>query len=70
MFRISPNNRKMMEIMEMLDRGIHIDFNQAKECDCHIVASILKYWLKQLPNPVLTFELYQPFIQIEDSGSN
>ena len=54
--------------MELLDKGVHVDFNQAKDCDCHIVGSILKTWLKQLPNPVLTFELYDAFMQIQDSG--
>lgn len=60
----------MTEMMELMNKGIQIDFNQAKDCDCHTVAGILKHWLKQLPDPVLTYALYEECLKIDDSGNS
>lgn len=29
----------------------------------HVIASVFKQWLRDLPNPLLTFELYEEFIR-------
>lgn len=29
----------------------------------HVIASVFKQWLRDLPNPLLTFELYEEFLR-------
>lgn len=29
----------------------------------HVIASVLKQWLRDLPSPLLTFELYEEFLR-------
>lgn len=29
----------------------------------HVIASVLKQWLRDLPNPLMTFELYEEFLR-------
>jgi hypothetical protein len=31
--------------------------------NCHVIASVLKLYLRQLPMPLLTYELYPHFIK-------
>lgn len=30
----------------------------------HVIASVLKQWLRDLPNPLMTFELYEEFLRV------
>lgn len=34
----------------------------------HVIASVFKQWLRDLPNPLLTFELYEEFIRAMGKG--
>lgn len=42
----------------------------------HVIASVLKQWLRDLPSPLMTFELYEEFLRamgkliITDSSSS
>lgn len=29
----------------------------------HVIASVLKQWLRDLPSPLMTFELYEEFLR-------
>lgn len=29
----------------------------------HVIASVFKQWLRDLPNPLMTFELYEEFLR-------
>lgn len=29
----------------------------------HVIGSVFKQWLRDLPNPLLTFELYEEFVR-------
>jgi len=29
----------------------------------HVIASVFKQWLRDLPNPIMTFELYEEFLR-------
>lgn len=34
----------------------------------HVIASVFKQWLRDLPNPLMTFELYEEFIRAMGKG--
>lgn len=46
--------------------GVDVDLLQCP--DPHTVASLLKLYLRELPEPLLTYELYDNFIAIADLG--
>ena len=36
----------------------------------HVIASVLKQWLPDLPNPLMTFELYEEFLRAMGKDSH
>lgn len=43
--------------------GLPVDFNQLG--DVHLPAAILKSFLRQLPEPLLTYDLYDHIIRVQ-----
>ena len=35
----------------------------------HVIASVLKQWLRDLPSPLMTFELYEEFLRAMGKAS-
>lgn len=61
-FRKSGNASQIKELMAKINNGERIVFSQG---DVHIAAVILKTFLKELEEPLLTFKLYENIISIE-----
>jgi hypothetical protein len=59
-FRLSGGALLIEKMKDQLDRGKSIDFDNVK--DCHAVAGLLKSWLRELPEPLMTFSLYANWI--------
>ena len=51
-------------MQERFDRGETVDF--ALYNDVHVPAVILKTFLRELPEPLLTFELYNHIVSLWD----
>jgi len=62
-FRKSGNAAQIKELMQRINNGESIVFNDG---DVHIAAVILKTFLKELDEPVLTYKLYDYIIGIAD----
>ena len=60
-FRKSGNAAQIKELMQRINNGESIVFNDG---DVHIAAVILKTFLKELDEPVLTYKLYDYIIGI------
>lgn len=45
--------------------GVCTDVDSANldDYNIHVIGSVFKQWLRDLPNPLLTFELYEEFIR-------
>lgn len=45
--------------------GVCADVESASldDYNIHVIGSVFKQWLRDLPNPLLTFELYEEFIR-------
>ena len=41
-----------------------VDSMNLDDYTIHVIASVLKQWLRDLPNPLMTFELYDEFLRI------
>ncbi|XP_066523093.1 unconventional myosin-IXAb isoform X2 [Hoplias malabaricus] len=60
-YRKSGSTNKIKE----LKMGLDTDANcvNLDDYNIHVIASVLKQWLRDLPNPLMTFELYEEFLR-------
>ncbi|XP_041853264.1 unconventional myosin-IXAb-like isoform X4 [Melanotaenia boesemani] len=60
-YRKPGSNNKIKELRQGLDTDVNSvildDYN------IHVIASMLKQWLRDLPSPLMTFELYEEFLR-------
>lgn len=64
-YRISGTTSKVANLRQRLDKDLEAVDLDAPEWsgDIHNVTSVLKMWLRELPDPLLTFNLHQGFIE-------
>eukprot|EP01103_Thecamoeba_quadrilineata_P017911 TRINITY_DN6561_c0_g1_i1.p1 TRINITY_DN6561_c0_g1~~TRINITY_DN6561_c0_g1_i1.p1 ORF type:complete len:540 (+),score=132.64 TRINITY_DN6561_c0_g1_i1:67-1686(+) len=60
-FRISGSLTNVLELKKRLDVG-KFPLPDLSSYDLHDICSTLKLWLRQMANPLLTFNLYEAFI--------
>eukprot|EP01125_Pyxidicula_operculata_P006594 TRINITY_DN2275_c0_g1_i3.p1 TRINITY_DN2275_c0_g1~~TRINITY_DN2275_c0_g1_i3.p1 ORF type:complete len:934 (-),score=292.68 TRINITY_DN2275_c0_g1_i3:894-3695(-) len=66
LFRVSPPKPALDAIRQKIDKGIPVDLD--KEADeVHIVSGLIKLFLRELPQPLLTFELYKEWMEVLDA---
>ncbi|XP_041714372.2 rho GTPase-activating protein 44-like isoform X1 [Coregonus clupeaformis] len=61
LFRVAPSASKLKKLKASLDCGV-MDI-QEYSADPHAIAGALKSYLRELPEPLMTFELYDEWIQ-------
>ncbi|XP_056626878.1 rho GTPase-activating protein 44 isoform X3 [Triplophysa dalaica] len=61
LFRVAPSASKLKKLKASLDCGV-LDFQECS-VDPHAIAGALKSYLRELPEPLLTFDLYDEWIQ-------
>ncbi|XP_073775076.1 rho GTPase-activating protein 44 isoform X3 [Danio rerio] len=61
LFRVAPSASKLKKLKASLDCGV-LDY-QEYSADPHAIAGALKSYLRELPEPLLTFDLYEDWIQ-------
>ncbi|KAM9774168.1 rho GTPase-activating protein 44-like isoform 11-T12 [Syngnathus typhle] len=61
LFRVAPSASKLKKLKASLDCGV-LDV-QEYSADPHAIAGALKSYLRELPEPLMTFELYNDWIQ-------
>ncbi|KAM6446891.1 rho GTPase-activating protein 6 isoform 1-T1 [Liasis olivaceus] len=59
-FRVGSSKKRVRQLREEFDRGIDVILDE--EQSVHDVAALLKEFLRDMPDPLLTRELYTPFI--------
>ncbi|XP_029697032.1 unconventional myosin-IXa-like isoform X2 [Takifugu rubripes] len=60
-YRKSGSANKIKELRQGLDTdvgSVNLD-----DYNIHVIASVLKQWLRDLPSPLMTFELYEEFLR-------
>ncbi|XP_069021786.1 unconventional myosin-IXAa isoform X2 [Embiotoca jacksoni] len=60
-YRKSGSTNKIRELKQGLDTDV--DNMNLDDYNIHVIASVFKQWLRDLPNPLMTFELYEEFIR-------
>jgi len=66
LFRISGNADDITDSKRLFDTGKDVNFNEEK--NPHNVASLLKLYLRELPEPLFTYERYDDFIKASASS--
>jgi RhoGAP domain len=59
-FRKSGSADQISFHRAQMDEGGEPDFES--EADPHVVAGVLKLWIRELPEPLLTYELYDAWL--------
>uniref|UniRef100_A0A668A334 Rho GTPase activating protein 6 n=1 Tax=Myripristis murdjan TaxID=586833 RepID=A0A668A334_9TELE len=59
-FRVGSSKKRVRQLREEFDRGVDVQLDE--EHSVHDVAALLKEFLRDMPDPLLTKELYTPFI--------
>uniref|UniRef100_A0A8C2C379 Myosin IXAa n=1 Tax=Cyprinus carpio TaxID=7962 RepID=A0A8C2C379_CYPCA len=61
-YRKSGSTNKIKE----LKQGLDTDVNSVNldDYNINVIASVFKQWLRDLPNPLMTFELYEEFLRV------
>ncbi|PPQ63369.1 hypothetical protein CVT24_005634 [Panaeolus cyanescens] len=64
-YRVSGMTSKVQSLKRTLDRDLDaIDFDAPEwSTDVNVIASVIKMWLRDLPDPLLTNSLHQGFIE-------
>eukprot|EP00013_Stygamoeba_regulata_P021498 CAMPEP_0177644602 /NCGR_PEP_ID=MMETSP0447-20121125/8779_1 /TAXON_ID=0 /ORGANISM="Stygamoeba regulata, Strain BSH-02190019" /LENGTH=1051 /DNA_ID=CAMNT_0019146981 /DNA_START=13 /DNA_END=3164 /DNA_ORIENTATION=- len=65
-FRLAGSSSEIKNYKEQLTNGEAPSFNDA---DANSVADIVKHFLRELPQPLLTFELYDTFIKASETSN-
>uniref|UniRef100_A0A8C5QW47 Myosin IXA n=1 Tax=Leptobrachium leishanense TaxID=445787 RepID=A0A8C5QW47_9ANUR len=60
-YRKPGSTNKIRELRQSLDTDI--DNVNLDDYNIHVIASVFKQWLRELPNPLMTFELYDEFLK-------
>ncbi|XP_054070408.1 unconventional myosin-IXa isoform X4 [Rissa tridactyla] len=60
-YRKSGSTNKIKELRQGLDTDI--ENVNLDDYNIHVIASVFKQWLRDLPNPLMTFELYEEFLR-------
>ncbi|XP_061679324.1 unconventional myosin-IXAa-like isoform X3 [Syngnathoides biaculeatus] len=60
-YRKSGSTNKIKELRQGLDT--EVSSVSLDDYNIHVIASVLKQWLRDLPSPLMTFELYEEFLR-------
>jgi hypothetical protein len=63
LYRVSGFSDTIEELKMAFDRGDNVDFGEFRYGDIHIICSLLKLYLRQLPIPLITFDVYNRLIE-------
>jgi len=63
-FRLSGRVARIEEIRAAYDRGEAVDFSD--EPEPNVIASLLKAYIRELPDPLMCFDLYEEWVQAAD----
>lgn len=70
-FRVPGDFEKVMTLKQKCSvNGVKVtaEFLECNHCDVHTVSSLLKGFLRELREPLMTFELYSVFLETQKSG--
>lgn len=68
-FRVSGSKKRQEQLKELIDKDDNIKFSSGKFTP-HDVSSVLKQFLAELPEPLLTHAPHEAYIQVTGNGGD
>lgn len=65
LFRRSPSISLVRDVQSRFNRGESVDFQNEYPGDYHLAAVTLKTFLRELKEPLMTFELFEDIISFQ-----
>lgn len=65
LFRISGNSRRMEQLKKALDLSTATGAIDFDGCNVHDVTGVLKAFLRDMPEPLVPYKLFKPFIRVD-----
>ncbi|CAN0537119.1 unnamed protein product, partial [Ectocarpus sp. 12 AP-2014] len=65
LFRVPGNTEKIQQLKSTFDAGEHVEFDERIH-DVHEVATLLKMYFRELPEPVVPTAFYHPMLEASD----
>ncbi|XP_011270152.1 myosin IXA, variant [Capsaspora owczarzaki ATCC 30864] len=69
LYRVSASVNIIRAVRAQLEKEPHRTEEIIEAADVHVVAGLLKMWLRELPEPLLTFDLYDDFLRLTEITS-
>ena len=70
-FRIAGSRSSMETLRSQIDKGVKLDYSGYQEYQSvHTLASLLKLFFRLLPEPLLTFDAYDPLISLSEKATD
>ncbi|CAN0485228.1 unnamed protein product, partial [Ectocarpus sp. 8 AP-2014] len=66
LFRVPGNTEKIQQLKSTFDAGEDVEFDERKIHDVHEVATLLKMYFRELPEPVVPTAFYHPMLEASD----
>eukprot|EP01102_Stenamoeba_stenopodia_P007707 TRINITY_DN2171_c0_g2_i3.p1 TRINITY_DN2171_c0_g2~~TRINITY_DN2171_c0_g2_i3.p1 ORF type:complete len:705 (-),score=134.98 TRINITY_DN2171_c0_g2_i3:153-2267(-) len=67
-FRLSANKEEVKAFKVSIDQGNQPDYSTVD--DPHVVSNLLSVWLREMPSPLCTFQLYERFLAVQANVEN
>lgn len=68
-FRVSAEKPVLDELVSKFDDGSPVDVSSYAE-SAHTMAGLLKRYFREMPEPLIPFDLYDPFLKAVESGES
>ncbi len=68
LFRRSASSSLVREVQSRVNRGDNVDFQREFEGDYHLAAVLLKTFLRELKEPLMTFDLFDDIVTFQGSS--
>ncbi|KAG5519919.1 hypothetical protein PMAC_000196 [Pneumocystis sp. 'macacae'] len=65
-YRVPGSVVSVNALKALLNSGEVVDLKEDRWADINIIAGALKLWLRELPEPLMTYKLYSQFISLSD----
>lgn len=66
-FRVNANKSDLENARFLIDNGEKLDISSFSKKDSHFASGLLKYYFRELPEPILTYALYDCFVVLFQS---
>eukprot|EP01101_Sappina_pedata_P004508 TRINITY_DN1932_c0_g1_i1.p1 TRINITY_DN1932_c0_g1~~TRINITY_DN1932_c0_g1_i1.p1 ORF type:complete len:461 (-),score=90.26 TRINITY_DN1932_c0_g1_i1:419-1687(-) len=69
-FRVTGSTARINDIVDKIERGDDVDLKVNDQDDIHVLTSLLTRYFRDLPDPLLTFDLHRAFLDTQSQSQS